>query len=83
MDTNSASPAVIKEFQFYPDSHITLLVFADDTTAEFKGKDNFDAAFRAAHHAVKEAVQFELSDEAGKTAAFSAPQGTLHETFDA
>jgi hypothetical protein len=82
MDTTSSTP-VVKEFRFYPESGMVSIVFSDDTTDDFTGKENYHAAHHAAIQA-KEAPtpELDLTDRNGNTITVSVPTGTPHETFD-
>jgi hypothetical protein len=82
MDTPSG--LVVKEFRFFPESHIVTIVFADDTTTEFEGTENYHKARHAClDHPQPDAVQLELTGADGVKTTMTVPKGTPHETFEA
>ncbi len=83
MEANPAS-LVVKEFRFFPESHIATIVFTDDTTTEFQGTENYHKARHAClDHPQPETRQVELQGADGKVVAITVPKGTPHETFEA
>jgi hypothetical protein len=84
MSTDPNSPAVIKEFRFYPESNIVTLVYEDDNAEDFSGADNFQRAFDVASTSASEpATLLELLNDEAKVVTVRVPKGTPHETFEA
>ncbi len=84
MDAQSPAGLVVKEFRFFPESHIVTIVFADDTTVEFQGTENYHKARHAClDHPQPETQQLELQGPDGATIAVTIPKETPHETFEA
>ena len=44
MEIDASNAPVVKEFRFYPDSEIVTVVFGDDTSEDFTGRDNYQKA---------------------------------------
>jgi hypothetical protein len=84
MDTNPASPRVVKEFRFYPESHIATIVFEDDTDIDFEGSDNYHKARHAClNRPQPDSAELDLTDKQGNTVAVTVLKDTPHETFEA
>jgi hypothetical protein len=84
MDASSPAGLVVKEFQFFPESQIVTVVFADDTSAEFKGEENYHKARHAClDHPQPDSAPLELTSSSGEVTAMTVPKGTPHETFEA
>ena len=82
MEIDPASPAVVKEFRFYPESEMVTVVFGDDKSEDFTGSENFRKARIAAGASVAPSANLELLDNRGGSVIMIVPQGTPHETFD-
>ena len=84
MDANSTAVPTVKEFQFFPESHIVTIVFEDDTTAEFQGEENYHKARHAClNHPQPDWVRLEMTGAGGEVSAMTVLKGTPHETFEA
>ncbi len=84
MDAKSPTGQVVKEFQFFPESHIVTVVFADDTSVEFQGAENYHKARHAClDQPQPDSAQLELTGASGEVSVMTVPKGTPHETFEA
>jgi len=80
----STTPAVVKEFRIFSDSHIVTVVFEDETSIEFKGEDNYHKARKAtAHGRHAEEATLELIDPAGNAVAMIVKKDVTVEAFEA
>ena len=83
MDVNPAG-LVVKEFRFFPESHIVTIVFVDETTTEFQGTENYHKARHAClDHPQPETRTVELQGMDGVAVMITVPKDTPHETFEA
>jgi hypothetical protein len=82
METTPATPRVVKEFRFYSESRMVTIVFADDSSDDFTGEENYHKA-RVAGASHAPASSLELTDQQGTLVAMSIPAETPHETFEA
>ena len=84
MEVKPASPRVVKEFRFYPESKIVTIVFGDDTAVDFEGQENYHKARLACLvEPQPETASLELSNEKGGSVVMTVVKGTPHETFEA
>ena len=84
MEVNPASPRVVKEFRFYPESRIVTIVFEDDNATDFEGQENYHKARLACLvEPQPDSVDLELVDPKGVSVVMTVVKGTPHETFEA
>ena len=84
MSTTPSGPQVVKEFRFFSTSRYVTVVFADETSVEFHGEDNYEEAHDTMVHAKHAGeASLELVDQAGKTFAMVVKKDVLAEKFEA
>ena len=84
MDATPAGTRVVKEFRFYPESHMATIVFEDDTAIDFEGSENYHKARHACLNMPQpDSANLELTDSQGNSVVVTVVKDTPHETFEA